>query len=146
MGPSRESRFGISMSSPAGRGGEDDLSELLGSDLRSPISGVSVGMRDWRHVTVRCAAAREPARWVNVKARETNEWQRLSTAEKASPAKETWSEYSTGGEEDGFQKSSFKEVDRSNEEDKNRPKEDDKSRAREGARKREHPKEAGRRS
>jgi len=70
----------------------------------------------------------------------------LPSAEKASPAKETWSECSSGGEENGCQKSSFKEVNTSSEDDKNCPKEDDKSRAKEGARRRECPKEAGRRA
>jgi len=35
----------------ASQGSEDDSSELLGSDMRSPTSSVSVGTRDWRHVT-----------------------------------------------------------------------------------------------
>jgi len=70
----------------------------------------------------------------------------LSTAENDTPAKETWSECSTGGEEDSSQKSSFKEVNRSSEFDKNCPKEDDKSRAKEGARRRARSKEASRRS
>jgi hypothetical protein len=68
----------------------------------------------------------------------------LSTAEKASPAKETWSERSSGGQEDGSQKSSLKEVNTSSEDDKNSLKEDDNSCAKEGAR--ERPKEAGRRA
>jgi len=31
--------------------GEHEFSELLGSDVRSLISGVSVGARDWRHAS-----------------------------------------------------------------------------------------------
>jgi S1-C subfamily serine protease len=31
--------------------GEHEFSELLGSDVRSLISGVSVGARDWRHIS-----------------------------------------------------------------------------------------------
>jgi hypothetical protein len=50
------------------------------------------------------------------------------------------------GKTNGCQKSSFKEVNTSSEDDKNCPKEDDKSRAKEGARRRECPKEAGRRA
>ena len=49
----------------------------------------------------------------------------MPTAEKASPAKETWSECSSGGEKNGCQKSSFKDVNTSSEDDKNCPKEDD---------------------
>ena len=74
---------------------------------------------------------------MNINARGAKESWRLSTAEKVSPAKETWSEYSSGG--DGSQKSSFKD-------DEDCLKEDDNSRAKESACKRERPKEAGRRS
>jgi hypothetical protein len=72
MGQSREGRCGNRTSSPQVTG-EHEFSELLGSDVRSLISGVSVGARDWRHASECCAAAREPARWGEFNAREANE-------------------------------------------------------------------------
>jgi hypothetical protein len=50
MGQSREGRCGNRTSSPQVTG-EHEFSELLGSDVRSLISGVSVGARDWRHAS-----------------------------------------------------------------------------------------------